>query len=396
MSDGNLLEGITVVEISSSVAAPFAGRIFADLGATVMKVEAPDGGDSARKWGPPFWRGDATPFHAFNRGKRSVTVDLKNPEHIAGLANFIVGHADIVIQNLRAGLMERFGLDGKTLIKRAPRLIYCNMGAFGEKGPMRMQPGYEALMQAVSGLISLTGEPERDPVRIGSPIADMGTGMWSVIGCLAALNERHTSGKGRIVGAALYDTALGWTAMAMAQYQATGKVPGRTGLKGISVVPNGGFHTSDGILVITVGTDVQFRALCGAVERPELADDPRFVTNADRRANEAALTQTLNGIFAKKTRAQWCDILGTAGVAGIPVQNLGEAATSEQTLASEMLQDCPGDDLKLIGLPLRFNGDRPRPRWAAPDLNDLSIGELTNLPNSPDWRAKPPRKKDAN
>lgn len=396
MSEGNLLRGITVVEISSSVAAPFAGRIFADLGATVLKVEAPEGGDAARKWGPPFWRGDATPFHAFNRGKRSVTVDLKNPDHIKGLSDFIVEHADIVVQNLRAGLMERFGLDGKTLLKRQPRLIYCNIGAFGEKGPMRMQPGYEALMQAVSGLISLTGEAERDPVRIGSPIADMGTGMWAVIGSLAALHERQASGKGRVVGTALYDTALGWTAMAMAQYQATGKVPGRTGLKGISVVPNGGFHTSDGILVITVGTDVQFRACAAAMGRPELADDPRFVTNADRRANEQALTQILNSIFATKTRAEWCDILGAAGVAGIPVQDLAEAATSEQTLASEMLQDVPGDDLKLIALPIRFDGERPRPRWAAPDLNDLSVEELGALTKSADWRDKRPRGKDGN
>ncbi|MEP9378671.1 CoA transferase [Aquabacter sp. CN5-332] len=366
MSDHRLLEGITVVEISSSVAAPFAARIFADLGADVIKIEAPGGGDSARKWGPPFWRDDATPFHAFNRGKRSITVDLKDPAQIAMLSDFIAERADIVLQNLRAGLVERYGLDAQTLRARAPGLIYANIGAFGEKGPMRMQPGYEALMQAISGLISLTGEADRDPVRIGAPIADMGTGMWTVIGCLAALHERQRSGEGRVVGTSLYDTSLGWTAMAMAQYQATGKVPSRTGLKGISVVPNGGFHTADGLLVITVGTDVQFRSLCGAVGRAELADDPRFVTNADRRANETALLAILGDIFPTRTRAEWCEILGAAGVAAIPVQNLAEAAESEQTAASEMLQDCPGDELKLIGLPLRFDGERPKPRWPAP------------------------------
>ncbi len=376
MSVGEMLKGITVVEISSSVAAPFAARIMADLGADVYKIEPPGDGDAARRWGPPFWRGDATPFHAFNRGKRSVAVDLKDPPSRDVLRNFIVAKADVVIQNLRAGLIETFELDGINLLKVAPRLIYCNMGGFGSKGPMRSQMGYEALIQAITGLISVTGEPDRDPVRLGIPAADMGTGMWAVIGILAALQRRQTTGKGHIVEASLYDTGLGWTSMVMAQYQATGAIPQRQGLKGTSLVPNGGFRAADGMLMLTVGTDVQFQSLCRAVGRPELAQDPKYITNADRRAHEDELVALLNDTFLTKPRADWCSLLTASGVAAIPVQDLAEVANSEQTAASEMLQDCPGDDLRLIGLPIRIDGERPRPRNAAPACGELPLAEL--------------------
>ena len=376
MSVGEMLKGITVVEISSSVAAPFAARIMADLGADVYKIEPPGDGDAARRWGPPFWRGDATPFHAFNRGKRSVAVDLKDPPSRDVLRNFIVAKADVVIQNLRAGLIETFELDGINLLKVAPRLIYCNMGGFGSKGPMRSQMGYEALIQAITGLISVTGEPDRDPVRLGIPAADMGTGMWAVIGILAALQRRQTTGKGHIVEASLYDTGLGWTSMVMAQYQATGAIPQRQGLKGTSLVPNGGFRAADGMLMLTVGTDVQFQSLCRAVGRPELAQDPKYITNADRRAHEDELVALLNDTFLTKPRADWCSLLTASGVAAIPVQDLAEVANSEQTAASEMLQDCPGDDLHLIGLPIRIDGERPRPRNAAPACGELPLAEL--------------------
>ena len=376
MSVGEMLKGITVVEISSSVAAPFAARIMADLGADVYKIEPPGDGDAARRWGPPFWRGDATPFHAFNRGKRSVAVDLKDPPSRDVLRNFIVAKADVVIQNLRAGLIETFELDGINLLKVAPRLIYCNMGGFGSKGPMRSQMGYEALIQAITGLISVTGEPDRDPVRLGIPAADMGTGMWAVIGILAALQRRQTTGKGHIVEASLYDTGLGWTSMVMAQYQATGAIPQRQGLKGTSLVPNGGFRAADGMLMLTVGTDVQFQSLCRAVGRPELAQDPKYITNADRRAHEDELVALLNDTFLTKPRADWCSLLTASGVAAIPVQDPAEVANSEQTAASEMLQDCPGDDLRLIGLPIRIDGERPRPRNAAPACGELPLAEL--------------------
>jgi crotonobetainyl-CoA:carnitine CoA-transferase CaiB-like acyl-CoA transferase len=372
-----MLQGITVVEITSSLAGPFTARILSDMGADVFKIESPSGGDAARKWGPPFWRGDATPFHAFNRGKRSVAVDLKDASQRAELQRFIVEHADVVVQNLRAGLVDEYGLDGPTLLKAAPRLVYCNVGGFGPKGPMRSQLGYEALIQGLTGLISMTGEPDRAPVRIGASIVDMGTAMWAAIGILAALNRRNMTGEGRIVDACLYDTGLAWTSLSMAGYQATGKVPTRQGLRGTAVIPNGAFPASDGLLMLVVGTDVQFKALAKALGRPELGHDERFTTNAARRAHENELMDILNAVFLTKNRAEWCAALTAAGVAAVPLQDLGEAAASEQTEASEMLQDCPGDTLRVLGLPLRFDGERPRPERGIPPLGEL---KLTDLP----------------
>lgn len=384
MNTCDMLEGITVVEITSSLAGPFTARILSDMGADVLKIESPNGGDAARKWGPPFWRGDATPFHAFNRGKRSVAVDLKDAAQRDALRSFIVERADVVVQNLRAGLVDDYGLDAATLRKAAPRLIYCNVGGFGPTGPMRSQLGYEALIQGLTGLISLTGEPDRDPVRIGASIVDMGTAMWASIGILAALQRRNATGEGRVVDACLYDTGLAWTSLAMAGYQATGKVPTRQGLRGVAVIPNGAFRATDGLLMLVVGTDAQFRSLCVGLGNPALADDVRFTTNAARRAHEAELMQILNDAFAKKSRADWCAALTAVGVAAVPLQDLGEAANSEQTAASEMLQDCPGDTLRVVGLPVRFDGVRPQPTRAVPALGELSLDDLMKLAkNSP-------------
>ena len=379
MTNLGVLQGVTVIEITSSIAGPFAARILADMGATVLKIEPPDGGDAARKWGPPFWQGDATPFHAFNRGKRSVAVDLKDSAQCESLRSFIVAHADIVIQNLRPGLVDKYVLDGATLNKLAPGLIYCNIGGFGTKGPMKAQLGYEALIQGLTGLISLTGEPDREPVRIGTSLVDMGTSMWSVVGILGALARKRLTGEGCLIDACLYDTGIAWTALAMAGYQATGRIPTRQGLRGTAVIPNGAFKTNDGLMMLVVGTDAQFASLCSAIGQPALAIDERFVTNAARRSNEELLVSTLDAVFIKKSRAEWCSLLTIAGVAAVSLQDLGEAASSEQTIESEMLQDCPGDTLKVVGLPLRFNGERPRPDRKVPACGELSMESLQKL-----------------
>ena len=379
MSECHLLKGVKVVEITSSIAGPFAARILADMGATIFKIESPNGGDAARKWGPPFWQGDATPFHAFNRGKRSIAVDLKDAQQREALRAFIVEHADIVVQNLRAGLVDEYGLDGNTLLKAAPHLIYCNIGGFGTKGPMKSQLGYEALIQGLVGLISLTGEPDRDPVRIGTSLVDMGTSMWATVGILGALSNRRATGKGVVVDACLFDTGVAWTALAMAGYQATGKVPTRQGLRGTAVIPNGAFPANDGLLMLVVGTDAQFVTLCRAIGQPELAKDERFTTNAARRGNEEALMAILEAVFRTKSRAEWCELLTAAGVAAVSLQDLGEAAASEQTAASEMLQDCPGNSLKVVGLPLRFNGERPRFERDIPAIGELTLDEATSM-----------------
>ena len=263
------------VEIGHSVAAPFGGLILASLGATVLKVEAPGDGDDARTWGPPFWHGSAATFQALNRDKLTATVNLKDPGERDGLRRYVVEKADVVIQNLRPGLIERFGLDDR-LVAEKPRLVYCNMAAFGRTGPLARKPGYDPLMQAFGGLMSVTGEEGRAPVRVGPSIIDMATGMWAVIGILAALRRREMTGEGGVVDTSLLETALAWMTVPAAQYLASGNVPKRIGSEAAMVAPYKAFAAADGYLVVAAGNDRLFARLCGAIGRPELATDPRF------------------------------------------------------------------------------------------------------------------------
>jgi crotonobetainyl-CoA:carnitine CoA-transferase CaiB-like acyl-CoA transferase len=202
------LDGVTVLELGNSIAAPFAGEILGDLGADVIKVEKCDGGDDARMWGPPFWHGTSAIFQSLNRNKRSVIVELRDRAENAQLKAFIVAHVDVVLQNMRPGLVEELGLDGPTLRRSKPELIYANIGAFGARGPYKDRPGYDPLMQAFAGLMSVTGEEGRPPVRVGTAIIDMSTGMWLVIGVISALLARAKTGQGCMVGTSLYESAL--------------------------------------------------------------------------------------------------------------------------------------------------------------------------------------------
>lgn len=362
------LQSVLAVEIGSSVAAPFASRILADMGAQVLKIEAPKVGDPARRWGPPFWGDAATIFHAFNRGKLSVELDLKNDDHVRALSNFIDSKADIVLQNLRPGLIAEYALDADTLRKRKPSLVYCNMGAFGDRGPMRSFPGYDPLIQASAGLISMTGEKDRPPVRLGAPVVDMGTGMWAVIGMLAALHKRNETGEGSTVDVSLYDTAIGWGSLAVAEYQTAGMLPPRRGLGGPTLMPNGGFQAMDGILMLTIGTDAQFRSLCKVIEAPQLADDKRFSTNVARRENERELTRLLEDAFSGRPRDHWFEELSKLGIPAAPVRDIAEVCKHPQTQAMELLQECEGDGLQLVGIPIRIEGQRPKARGPAPAL----------------------------
>ncbi|MFI5002451.1 MAG: CaiB/BaiF CoA transferase family protein, partial [Reyranellales bacterium] len=204
------LKGITVVEICHSVAGPYGGLILASLGAELIKVENPEHGDHARAWGPPYWHGTSSAFQSLNRDKLGVTVDLTDPAQLARLKRLVLDRADVVIQNLRPGTVERYGLSGDDLLRQKPGLVYCNLGAFGRTGPLRDKPGYDPLMQAFGGLMSVTGEDGRAPVRVGPAVVDMGSGMWSAIGILAALNRRSATGRGCVVDTSLFETAVAW------------------------------------------------------------------------------------------------------------------------------------------------------------------------------------------
>ena len=282
------LTGITVVELGTSVAGPFATQVLGDLGARVIKVERPKTGDDARAWGPPFWHGSSATFQSLNRNKLSAVVDLTVERERECLRRFIVEEADVVLQSLRPGLVERFGLCSR-LTEAAPRLIYCNLGAFGAGGPLSDRAGYDPLMQAFAGLMNITGEPGREPVRIGPSIVDIGTGMWCVIGILAALYERSLTGKGTIIDTSLFETALAWMTVPAAMAKA-GMEPIRTGSEAAMIAPYKAYRARDGeYLIIAAGNDKLFSLLCGEIGRPEWIADPRFRTNADRVTNREVL-----------------------------------------------------------------------------------------------------------
>ena len=360
---------LVVVELGHSVAAPFAGQIFSELGARVIKIEKADG-DDARKWGPPFWEGASAFFQALNRNKQSVVCELRDAAQLAALKDMIVGQADIVIQNLRPGQVDKLGLDGPGLLKLKPSLIYCNLGAFGNVGPLKDRPGYDPLMQAFGGIMSTTGEAGRPSVRVGASIVDMGTGMWAVIGILTALHERHASGRGRLVDVSLFETATTWTSLLAAQYLASGQLAGKQGSGTAGIVPDKGYATLDGEIVVAAGSDALFSALAGALGHPAWVTDPRFRDNPVRVANQVALYTLMDAIMATQTTAHWIACLEAAGVPCSAVNDLAQMLAHPQTSALGLVQDVPGTTMKFIGLPLSFDKQRPKPVSAPPRLGE--------------------------
>jgi crotonobetainyl-CoA:carnitine CoA-transferase CaiB-like acyl-CoA transferase len=368
MSSPRPLSGLLVVEIGHSIAAPYAGMILGELGAEVVKVENPKGGDACRGWGPPFADGAATCFHAVNRAKEGITIDLADPEDLGRLRALILERADVVLHNLKFGALDRFGLGAAELTAAKPSLVCCNLGAFGAAGPLRERPGYDPMMQAYSGLMSLLGEDGRPPVRVPASIIDMGAGMWSVIGILAALQERGRTGRGGIVDTSLYETGLAWMSIYLAAFLANGEIPARHGSGVDMIVPYQAFATADGWMMVAAGNDNLFRRLCAVLERPGLAEDPRFRGNKDRVVHRRELVPILADIFATKTREEWAGLFDAAGIPNGPINALDQVVTDAQTRALGIIQQKPGSGLSLVGLPLSFDGVRPPFVKAAPEL----------------------------
>jgi crotonobetainyl-CoA:carnitine CoA-transferase CaiB-like acyl-CoA transferase len=363
------LAGLTVVELGHSVAAPFAGMVLAELGADVLKIEAPGSGDDARRWGASQGQGTSATFESLNRDKMSAAVNLKDRQDVDRLRRFISTSADVVIQNLRPGLSKRFGLDA-ALVEEKPELIYCNVGAFGATGPMADRPGYDPLMQAFGGIMSITGEEGRPPVRVGPSIIDIATGMWAVIGILAALNRRAATGVGCVVDTSLYETALAWMTVPSAVYLSSGEVPRRTGSEAAIAVPYKVYSASDGDLVIAAGNDNLFRRFADICGRPDWCADLRYATNPARIENRDALNQEIDRIVAADKRDNWLARLEGAGVPCAPLQNMREVLDHAQTKALGMLQQGGSGQLPLMGLPLSFLGRRPPLRRAPPKLGE--------------------------
>jgi crotonobetainyl-CoA:carnitine CoA-transferase CaiB-like acyl-CoA transferase len=371
------LDGVTVIELGTSVAAPVAGMVLAELGARVIKVENPQGGDDARRWGPPFEEGVAPVFLALNRNKRSAAIDLKDPAQVEALRSFIKREADVVLQNLRPGLVASYGLDASTLRADKSNLIYCNLGAFGATGPQKAQPGYDPLMQACCGIMSVTGHPRDEPIRVGPSIVDQGAGMWCVIGILAALNRRLQTGEGCTVDTSLYETAIGWVSQHIANLQVSGAVPSKLGSENAGIAPYKAYEADGGWIVIAVGNDALFRKLCAVIDRKDWISDPLFATNPDRVRNRALLNALLNDIVKLCTPAEWRAKLDAAGIPCAPVLALDAVVADPQFEALRMLQPASDGKRSLIGLPLSFDGVRPPLRRSPP-----ALGEGTSLISS--------------
>ena len=351
------LHGLRVIELGQILAGPFAGAIFADLGAEVLKIERVDGGDDGRRMGPVFRGGDALSFHLFNRGKKSLALDLKSE---AGLAAFerLVASADILIHNLRPGVTQDMGIDGPSLCQRHPRLIYGEISAFGHTGPMQFRPGYEPLLQAFSGLSSTNGGPDDPPMRLGASVVDQGTGMWVVIGTLAMLQQRQHTGRGGVLHSSLLETALTWNAQKSEALIHEGREPMRHASGHSGFVPYEAFETLDGPLLICCGNDRLFAKLAEVVGQAPWAEDVRFATNRARIAHKDLLLQNLRAILCTQSRDHWQAQFFAVGVPCSPVHTVAEALAQEQVQALGLRVPVPGQGYDLNGLPLLFDGQR--------------------------------------
>lgn len=364
---------MVVIEIGHSVAAPFAGQILSEMGARVIKIEKADG-DDARKWGPPFWEGASAYFQALNRNKESVVCDFRSKDDLRMLKDFIVKHADVVIQNLRPGSVEKLGIDGEGLLEAKSSLIYCNMGAFGKVGPLKGHPGYDPLMQAFGGIMSTTGEAGRPAVRVGPSIVDMGTGMWAVIAIISALYARQDTGLGKVVDVSLFETATTWVSLLAAQYLASGDIPEKQGSGAPGIAPYKGYLTSDGEIIVAAGSEALFKKLCAVVGREEWINDSRFIDNPSRVKHQEELYRMLDEIFVTNTIEYWQLRLEQSGIPCSPVNNIKQMLEHSQTQALNIVQKVPNTKMEFVGLPMSFNGVRPQPFSRPP-----ALGEHTSL-----------------
>jgi crotonobetainyl-CoA:carnitine CoA-transferase CaiB-like acyl-CoA transferase len=347
------------VDVTASLAGPTCTQLLGALGAEVVKVEPPEG-DHARAWGPPFVDGMGALFFAANAGKRSVVLDLEEDrEELLGL----VDDADVFVISLRPGLAEARGLDAEALRARNPGLVHCTIGAYGRGGPLSGRPGYDPLVQAAAGIMSVTGEADGPPVRVGVSLVDFATGQWAAIGILAALLERERDGKGRTIDTSLYETALYAMSSLVTAHAASGDVPGRHGSAFPLIAPYELFPTSDGALMISAGSDALWQRLRGALGLP---DDERFRTNPDRVRNRDALAGEIAAVLRTRSSEEWEATLTDAGVPVSPVRDVAEVVAHAQTQALGILQRLGSGTT--VAPPLRFDGERPLYSSPPPEL----------------------------
>lgn len=374
------LEGIRVLELSRHLAGPFASMTLGDLGADVVKVEPPGRGDDTRSF-PPYWNGESTYYLSANRNKRSITIDLAT-EAGQDVARSLAMQSDILIENFRPGTTERWGLGYEQLREINPRLIYCTISAVGSDGPDSNRSGVDLLMQAYGGLMSITGEEHGAPVRVGTSVVDLTAGANAVQGILAALYLRERTGKGQRIESSLLEGQVSWLTYHAVAYFASGEAPGRLGSFHASVAPYGAFPTNDGYLVVAVATDALWRRFCGALEHPELVEDPRFAKNVERCANRDELHAVLLPILAERSAAAWADAMDQAGVPCSPVNTLDTVLSLPQVLHREMVVDIPREDLpdlRLPGVAIKLSDTPGSVRMPPPRLGEHADEILAEL-----------------
>jgi crotonobetainyl-CoA:carnitine CoA-transferase CaiB-like acyl-CoA transferase len=372
------LAGIRVLELARILAGPWAGQILADLGAEVIKVEREGLGDDTRQWGPPFVEGQdgrnlgGSYYHSCNRGKRSLALDFET-ERGKRIVRKLAMRSDILIENFKLGGLKKFGLDYESLSKENPRLIYCSITGFGQTGPYAHRAGYDLIIQGMGGIMSITGEPERQPMRLGVAFADVFTGVYSAVGVLAALQERERTGRGSYVDMSLFDTMAGVLANQALSYLVSGKAPNRMGNAHPTVVPYQVFPTSDGHMIIAVGNDGQYAKFCNILGVPEMATDPLYKTNGDRVVNRGTLIPRLMELTARRTRADLLEKCEAAGVPAGPINTIDEVFRDPQIVARGM-QISPKSDLAKGGVipgvrtPIVINGQPMASDLAPPDV----------------------------
>ncbi|RYG73316.1 CoA transferase [Lentibacillus lipolyticus] len=351
------LDNIRILDLSRVLAGPYCTMILGDLGAEVIKVEAPGGSDETRKWGPPFQNGVSAYYLCANRNKKSITLDLKSEEGHEAIKS-LVRESDVIINNFKTGTMQRLGLDYETLSEINPGLVYCSITGFGETGPYKDMPGYDFIIQAMSGLMSITGDSESGPQKVGVAITDILTGLYACIGIQGALLERTRSGKGQKLDLSLYDSAVSSLVNIGSNYLMAGKIPAALGNQHANIVPYQTFSTMDGEMVIAVGNDNQFRNLCNILGRPEYATDERFRTNPDRVANRETLIPMLQEVFSTGSTAYWQKQCQQNNIPCGPIQTIDEVANDPQLNERDMFigADHPtAGDIRMIGSPLKLS-----------------------------------------
>jgi len=372
------LSGILVVDLTRVLAGPFCTMLLADLGARVIKVEAPGTGDDARRIGP-FVDGQSAYFLSLNRGKESLALDLRSPPD-RRIFERLVARADVLAENFRPGVMQRLGYGWEDLEASHPRLVMASLSGFGQTGPYAQRPAYDVIAQAMGGIMSLTGHPGSGPTRVGTSTGDITAGLFTTIGILAALAARERSGRGARVDVSMLDAQVATLENAIVRYLASGVVPGPLGSRHPSIAPFQALATGDGFIVVAAGNDALFAKLCRAVDRPELAEAEEFASNELRTRSADALAQRLEAALALHGSAVWLEKLGAAGVPCGPVNDIAQVAADPQVAARNMLVAVEKTGLRVAGNPVKLSGfPDPAVRAAAPALDEGRARILAEL-----------------